>query len=67
MTKKELKKALGMWAEGFASDTCEKLQLELLRRVMQNKKLSDFEKMTLIRQYLKDLVTNDCILDRLPE
>lgn len=66
MTKAELKKHLAIWGDDFAENTCDKLCCEVVKQIVNNKATTEFQKMTLIRQYLKNLVTNRCVLENLP-
>ena len=66
MTKAEFKKHMAIWGDDFAENTCDKLCCEVVKQIMNNKATTEFQKMTMIRQYLKNLVTNRCVLENLP-
>lgn len=63
MTKSELKKQLEIFGDDFYSNTCYKLQFEIIKRVVNCKNIDEFTKITLINQYSRDLISNDFILN----
>ena len=67
MTKTEIKKYLGVWGNATSKDTCDKLQAEIIRKIMNCKAITDFEKMTMLRQYMDNAVTNNFILESIKQ
>lgn len=60
MTKAQFRREMNVWSECFFKDTCYTLQAEIVRKIMNNKAMNDFEKMTLLGQYVDNLITNEC-------
>ena len=63
MTNAEMKKMMQVYGDVFYESTCTKLQAEIVRKIMNNKSMNDFEKITMLNQYVGNLSTNDCIVE----
>lgn len=63
MTKTEFNKKMEIWGDRFFEDTCDKLSAEIVRKIMNCKAIDDFNKMTILSQYMKNLSTNECIVE----
>ena len=63
MAKAELKREMSVWGNAFYEKTCPKLQAEIIRKIINCKAIDDFAKITMINQYTKNLVTNDCVIE----
>lgn len=67
MTKAEFKKTMNVWGNDFYENTCPKLQAEIVRKIMNNKVMTDFDKITMLNQYTKNLTTNDCVVENIKQ
>ena len=67
MTQAEYKKHMSVWGDTFYKDTCTKLQAEIVRKIMNNKVMNDFEKITMLNQYVGNLSTNDCVVEAIKQ
>lgn len=67
MTKADFNKNMRVWSESFYSDTCPALRIEVVRKIVNCKAMDDFTKDTMLRQYMKDLVTNDVVVEALKQ
>ena len=63
MTQAEFKREMSVWGETFYSHTCPKLQAEIVRKIVNNKVMNDFEKMAILKNYIGDLHTNKSIVE----
>ena len=66
MKAMELKNLMKVHSDDFYSNTCYKLSAEIIRKLM-NSKIDDFTKMTLLKQYMKDLISNDIMLEKIKD
>lgn len=67
MTQAEFSRDMKVWGESFYENTCTKLQAEIVRKIMNNKVMTDFEKMVMLKQYISNLSTNDCIVEAIKQ
>lgn len=67
MTTKEFKNAMKIYNDCFYSDTCCKLQFEIIKKIVNSKNIDEFTKITMINQYTKNLTTNDCIIEAIKQ
>ena len=67
MNAKEFKNAMQIYGDTFYSNTCCKLQFEIIKKIINAKNLDEFTKLTLINQYTKDLSTNDIIIEAIKQ
>lgn len=65
MTNADFNKNMVVWGDCFYEDTCPNMQAEIVRKIMNHKTLCDFEKITLLNQYTKNLITNEFIVENL--
>lgn len=65
MTKANFKKKMELWGNDFYENTCPSLQAEIVRKIMNNKVLDDFQKISFLNQYIGNLVTNEAVVKNL--
>ena len=63
MTQKEFKTRMNIYGNRYFEETCPVLQAEIVRKIMNCKALSDFNKMKILSQYIENLATNNIIVD----
>lgn len=63
MTVKELNKHLELSGDETYKNTCYKLKLEIIKRIVTSKAIDDLTKFKMLEQYLKGTATNKTIVD----
>ena len=67
MTKEKLKLLLKTQGDFFIDDSCYKLQFEIIKRIMYSKAIPDHTKLLLLKQYIGNKTTNNCVINSLKE
>lgn len=62
MKKAEFEKMMDIWGDAFEENTCYELSLEIVKKIVKCK-APDFNKMNMVSQYMKNLVTNSCMVE----
>ena len=63
MTQTQFKKEMQVWGDCFMQDTCYTLSAEIVRKIMNNKVMGDFDKMAMLKQYTNNTATNNSIVE----
>lgn len=63
MTQAEFKRKMSVWGNAFYKDTCPPLQVEITRKIVNCKALTDFERASILQQYIENRATNQSIAD----
>lgn len=63
MTQAELKKNLEVWGACFKDSTCPKLQLEIIKRIVNCKATDTNTKIAMVEQYVSNQTTNNCVIE----
>lgn len=66
MKATELKNLMKVHSDDFYSNTCYKLSAEIIRKLM-NSKTDDFTKMTVLKQYMEDLIDNETMIEKIKD
>lgn len=53
--------------ECFMNESCYKLQLEIIKKIVNCKAIDDFDKLLLIKQYTSNLTTNNCVIEAIKQ
>lgn len=63
MTQAKFKNLMNVYSGARFEDTCCKLQAEIVRKIVNNKVMTDPEKMAMLKQYMSNLATNETIVE----
>lgn len=67
MTNQQFKKMLEYEGDSFKNESCCKMQLEIIKKIVNCNALDDINKLTMVNSYMNNLSTNNCILESLKE
>lgn len=63
MTKAQFKNQMEVYGNNFYGDTCYKLKLEIIKKIVNCRAIPDFEKLALVDSYTKSSVTNNFVVE----